>query len=323
MNVDLKTIHKILVISTTNIGDAILTTPVVAFLREHFPLSHVSVMTGPNAAPLFIGSRTVDEVFAYDKRMPWFQKLAFVLMLRKRKFDLVIDLRNTAIPVLIQPRYRNSIVLDRSSISMRQKHLDQLRFLFSVDAVENKFDFFTEEEQTHAIEKLPVSSRNNFLLVAPGAGSDLKRWTTAGFAEVINHFFEKGKTIVLGGWERESNLGVELEKMASRPLVNLIGALTLRESAGLIAQASLVIANDSAAMHLGYELKRPTVSIFGPTDEKKYGQVGVNRRLVRLNLDCTPCERAQCHLERRMCLDDLPATSVIQACEELLNHVLY
>ncbi len=322
--IDLSKIQKILVISTTHIGDTVLTTPTISLLREHFPLSHISVMIGPNVAPLFQGSRMVDEVFAYNKKVSWFKRLKFVLELKKRKFDLVVDLRNTAIPIFIQPRYRNSLFLDRSSVPMRQKHLNQLRFLFPVDDPgENKFDFFTPEEQTRALEKLPIANRSHFMIIAPGAGSDLKRWTISGFIEVTNYFLEKGMTIVLIGWERETELGLELVRKASKPIVNLIGDLTLRESAGLISRASLVIANDSAVMHLAHELDRPTVSIFGPTDEKKYGQEGTNRQTVRLNLDCTPCEVAQCRLERRICLDDLPATSVIQACETLLNHATH
>ncbi len=322
--IDLTKIKKIFVISTTHIGDTVLTTPTVSLLRERFPLSHISVMTGPDVAPLFEGSRTVDEVFAYDKNVSWLKRLKFVLELKKRKFDLVVDLRNTAIPIFIRPRYRNSLFLDRSSVSMRQKHLNQLRFLFPVDDLrENKFDFFTMEEQKRALEKLPSSALSDFMVIAPGAGSDLKRWTISGFVEVTNYFLEKDRAIVLIGWGRESELGLELERKVSKPVVNLIGDLTLRESAGLISRASLVIANDSAVMHLAHELDRPTVSIFGPTDEKKYGQVGARRRTIRLKLDCTPCEVAQCRLERRICLDDLPAASVIQACEALLNHAAH
>ncbi len=320
--IDLSKIRKILVISTTHIGDTILTTPAISLLRERFPSSHISVMVGPNVVPLFTGSHTVNQVFAYDKKVSWVEKVKFVFELRKQKFDFVLDLRNTAIPVFIRPKYRNSLFLDRSSIQMRQKHLNQLSFIFPIDGPsENNFNFFTIEEQARALEKLPNSAVNDFVVIGPGAGSDLKRWTISGFADVVEYCFKKDKAVVLVGWGRESELGLELERRASKLIVNLIGVLTLRESAGLISRASLVVANDSAIMHLAHELNRPTVSIFGPTDEKKYGQVGANRRTVRLKLDCTPCEVAQCLIERRICLDDLPATSVIQACEELLNHV--
>jgi len=86
-----------------------------------------------------------------------------------------------------------------------------------------------------------------------------------------------------------------------------------------ISHDQIVIANDSALMHLSHELGRPTVSIFGPTSHDKYWHVGSNRKLVRQNLPCMPCEKAQCQIEYRKCLDDLPAHDVIQAAEELMK----
>ena len=317
---DCNKVERILVISLSNIGDVILTTPVISLLRERFPKAFLSVLVGPKGVPLFTNSCTVNEVTPFDKRASWFEMLRLIFKLRKRKFDLVIDLRHTAIPFLLHSLYQTSFFVDRSSLAMRQRHLDRLRSLLSIESSENHFNFFTEEEKQATLAKLNPFLSDDFVVIAPGAGSSLKRWTISGFIELANFLLQSGKSVVLVGDEREVNLGKELERKTSKSVVNLIGLLTLRELAGLIHQASLVVANDSAVMHLAHELNRPTVSIFGPTNEKKYGQLGPNRKLVRLNLDCTPCEQAQCRLPRRLCLDDLPASSVIEACESLLNH---
>ncbi len=269
----------------------------------------------------------IQEVIAFDKRASWFQKLSLVLKLRSKRFDMVVDLRNTAIPFLIGAKYRTPLFVKQTAGSMRQRHLDQVRFLVSNGSGQNQFDFYSEAEKKSAIQKLkqefPEVQGKNFIVLAPGAGGLLKRWTLSGFSEVMNYFLAQGKTVVLLGWDLERELGTELSRSASKPIVNLIGALTLRESAGLMSEASLVVANDSAVMHLAYELNRPTVSIFGPTDYRKYAQTGQNRRMIRLDLECSPCGLAQCRLERRICLDDLPATSVIEACEELLNYAAH
>ncbi len=322
--IDASKIKKILVISLSNIGDVILTTPVISMLREHFPSRHMAVLVGPKAVSLFEKSETVNEVIVFDKRNSWKHHLLLMFELWKRRFDLVIDLRNTAIPFFITPRYRTSFFVDHSSILMRDKHLSRIRFLFPVSNVLNRFHFFSAAERQSAFRKLTqcISKSNvaNLIVIAPGAGSDLKRWTINGFAQVSDYFLEREKTVVLLGDSNERKLGFELEEKLSRPLANLMGELTLRETAAIIHGSSLVIANDSALMHLAYELNRPTVSIFGPTNDQKYGQRGANRRIVRLHLDCTPCEKAQCRLPRRICLDDLGAGPVIQACEELLNH---
>lgn len=324
MPVDKSRIHNILVISLSNIGDIILTTPIISLLREHFPTSQVTVAVGPKGVSILEGSKTVDRVIIFDKKATLSKQISFVSNLRRGKFDLVVDLRNTAIPLFLRPRYRTSFFVDRRAESMRQRHLDQLRSLIPVSNAENHFEFFNEEEKKSALRKLKQNAKvlngNDFVIVAPGAGSELKRWTLSGFSEVIEYFNQKGMTVVLLGGQNEQILGEELGRKSSRPIGNLIGLLTFRESAALVSQASMVIANDSAVMHLAHELNRPVVSIFGPTNDKKYGQTGANRRMVRLYLDCAPCEKAQCQIERRRCLDDLPASLVIDACEELLSH---
>ncbi|OGW87004.1 MAG: hypothetical protein A3C35_00580 [Omnitrophica bacterium RIFCSPHIGHO2_02_FULL_46_11] len=318
-------VQKILVISLSNIGDIILTTPVISILRERFPKASLSVLVGPKGVPLFTNSSTVDEVICFDKHASWPEMLRLIFQLREKKFNLIVDLRHTAIPFLLQPNYRTSLFVDRSSTSMRQRHLDRLCLLLEVESCKNHFNFFTDEEKNSARSKLnrfsSVPGTNDFVVLAPGAGSALKRWTISGFVELTHYFLSSGKRVVLIGDEHEVDLGKELEEKVSKSVTNLIGLLTLRELAGLIHESSLVVANDSAVMHLAHELNRPTVSIFGPTNDKKYWQAAAGRKLVRLNLDCTPCEQAQCRLPRRLCLDDLPASLVIRACEELLNHV--
>ena len=188
-------IKKILVISLSNIGDIILTTPVISSLRARFPESRLAVLVGPKGVPIFEKSETIDEVIVFDKQVSPWKKFLLVMALRRKKFDLVVDIRNTAIPFFLWPKYRTSFFVDRRAISMRQRHLDQLRFLFPAPALEsdrfkdgavlspvgakgssnleNHFEFFNEEEKTSAFQKLAQGldgfKRNDFALLAPGA----------------------------------------------------------------------------------------------------------------------------------------------------------
>ncbi|OGX06308.1 MAG: hypothetical protein A3G87_07540 [Omnitrophica bacterium RIFCSPLOWO2_12_FULL_50_11] len=317
-------IRNILVVTLSNIGDVILTTPVFSLLRDYFPSARVSVIVGPKGVPVFTHSQTVDRVIEFDKRMSWLEKLKFIRGLRKERFDLIVDLRNTLIPFLLRARYRTPLARKQSGLAMRERHLNRLKPLLVVKNQKNGFHFFTDEEQQSGLRKLkreiPTASDNEFILVAPGAGSHLKRWTISGFRDLVHHFFDLGRSVVLVGDEKERELGLELGRVRAGPLANLIGELTIREAAGLVARAALVVANDSAVMHLGHELERPTVSIFGPTSEQKYGRAGDRYRTVRLNLECTPCEQPECRLAYRACLDDLPASSIIETCGELLRN---
>ncbi len=321
--IDTEKIKKILVISLSNIGDVVLTTPVIWALRERFPHAFLAVIAGPKAEPILKGSRTFDQLIVFDKHAPWNQTIKLVFELWKERFDLVIDLRDTAIGLLIWPRYRTPLRIEQKEWeSMRERHLNRIRFLFPVPEGPNRFHFFSEEEKQWAFEKAGLSlgkKNREFIVMAPGARSGVKRWTVSGFAETARHLWHSGRTVILVGDKSEYDAVKQVEEAVAKPVTSLIGALSLRELAGLISEAALVVANDSAAMHLANELECPAVSIFGPTDEMKYGRFGQGRRVVRLRLDCTPCEQAQCRLPRRICLDDLPARAVIEACEELLH----
>ncbi|OGW89563.1 MAG: hypothetical protein A3A73_03620 [Omnitrophica bacterium RIFCSPLOWO2_01_FULL_50_24] len=317
-------VRNILVITLSNLGDVILTTPVMALLRERFPEAKLSVVVGPKGVELLNTSTTIDEVIPFDKRSSFFEKVRLIARLRKHTFDLVVDLRNTMIPWMIKSRVRTPIQIDRRSISMRARHLDRVRSLMPVGPIQSRFHFFSESEQTSAFQKIREClsdwNEDRFAVLAPGAGSDLKRWTLSGFGTVMDRLRAQNVSIVLVGDARERRLGEELLRNGAKPAANMIGELTVREVAGAIAKAMLVVANDSAVMHLSHELGRRTISIFGPTSEHKYGKTDLSSRSVRLALECAPCEQAQCRLPYRACLDDLDASVVLNAYHELMEH---
>ncbi len=319
----LTNIRKILVITLSNLGDIVLTTPVISALRREFPDSEITVMAGPKGAELFSGCQTVDKVILYDKHSSFIRKIRQVASLFRARYDLVADLRHTAIPYLIFPRYRTPLRADRSVFPMRQRHLALLKNLISDVAGENRFDFFSERDAERAEQKFRrfLSGDQNLprVIVAPGAGSGLKRWNVQKFSFLVQYLVQKNRSVILAGSEQERDAGRKITQAVARGTANLIGELNIREAAALIARADFVVSNDSALMHLAHELNRPVIGIFGPTDPQKYGPRGSRVRIVRKPLDCAPCESAVCKQDRRMCLDDLSVEEVIRACEELFQ----
>ena len=314
-------VKKILVITLSNVGDVILTTPVISCLRQEYPESEITVLAGEKTISILMNSRTIQEVIPYNKHASWLRKILLVFKLRAKKFDLVADLRNKALPLLIGARYRTAMVPDRKTIPMRARHLSQIRELVSTIDRENCFDFFSQEEDETAMAKykarLNGAEDKAFVVVVPGARSSLKRWTVKGFAWLVQYLYQRGKTVVLVG--NEKDIEEELMSILRCPVVNLFGALTLRELSAIVHHAEMVVCNDSGVMHLTSELKRPVVCVYGPTSEEICGPRGSHVRIVRKKLDCAPCDKAECVKARRECLDDLPVEDVISACEELFE----
>ena len=99
----------------------------------------------------------------------------------------------------------------------------------------------------------------------------------------------------------------------------LCGDLVLPETAAIIAKASLVISNDSAIMHLGFELGTPTVGIFGPTDHEKYGHEGPKFRIAREEAAKCSCGSEKLPRAERSCFHGLKPEKVAALSMELLN----
>ena len=84
---DIKIMKKqILLITLSNIGDVIVTTPVIAALKSQFPEAFLTVVCGPRPASLLQGSNMINELVIYDKHQNWWGKLKFIQKLRQKKY---------------------------------------------------------------------------------------------------------------------------------------------------------------------------------------------------------------------------------------------
>ena len=86
---------KILLITLSNIGDVILTIPVLDSLKADFPQSHLTVLSSEKVRNIFAGSPSVDKFIIYDKCAKPKEKLKLFFDLLKDNFDLVVDLRDS------------------------------------------------------------------------------------------------------------------------------------------------------------------------------------------------------------------------------------
>lgn len=299
---------SILLITLSNIGDVILTTPVIASLRSTFPDARLTVVVGPKAVALLQGSGQIDRLLVYDKWAGWAHRLELVRRLREHFYDYVVDLRNSALPFLVRADRRSPIFRRHRSKRAREQHLEVLRWMKLPVNGNASFDFFSEEDETSLFKKLAsctVNIHQPWAVVAPGAGSKAKRWRIEGFCQVVNRLLEVSTLGVAAvGDASEGDLCNQVSQLNGERVVNLAGRLTLKELAALVQRAKLVLTNDSAVMHLGYELCRPVVAIFGPTDHERYGRENEIWRIVR------EASSSDFH--------NLSPEGVLRACEEVL-----
>ncbi len=330
--IDKNKISKILVVGLSNVGDSIITIPVLSVLRAEFPDARIDLITGRVSIGLFQGSADLGKFFAYDKKWGWLQKWVWVKEIAKEKYDLAVDLRHTLIPVLIGAKYRTRLIRLKSSenVSARDKHLNLLVQLGLNIQNLRPIRLFGDAEKQKLAQKLAQKgfrAGDAYVVIAPGANSSTKQWPLENFESIARFSSaELNKKVVFAGSPAEKDMAQAVDvwaKTSGIPVFNLIGETSLRELAALVGGAHAVVANDSAVMQLASELNVPTTAIFGPTNEKKYAKQNSRTEVIRLNLECAPCESAQCRIERRKCLDDLTPELVKQAILKLTGNSVY
>lgn len=322
MQLDASLVKRILVITLSNVGDIILTTPVIRVLGRRFPGARIDVMVGPRGREIFEKDPRIVKLIIYDKHVSIAEKRRLQLKLKKLRYDLVVDLRNTIFPLLIGPRFRTGTIqhFPPAVVHSRERHLYRLRSLGIEDLAEQAYVHVPAEDEIRAsglLGALPVSGP--FVVVNAGARSHLKRWMPEGFAAVADRLKAHcGVDIVYIGQEEDAPVVHECMKRMKQRAYSLLGRTNIRELAGILRQSRLVITNDSAPLHLACAVGAKVLAIFGPTDPKRYGPTGEFDTAILKKLFCSPCEKAECaqHYE---CMRLITADEVFDTARMMLE----
>lgn len=314
---------SILVVTLSNIGDVVMTTPVITALSGRFPEARITVVVGPKAKSILEKNKIISRIVVYDKKADLFWKWDFLKELWKDKYDWAVDLRNTAIPFLVGGKKRSPLFRKFTKVNMRERHLELLTMMGLEAGSAARFRFFDQEDELHCLTKLKnkgIPDESDWILVAPGAASGRKRWAADSFCELVRELsIRTGKKVFLIGSGDERPIAEEISKRIPLSCLVLCGELSLSETSFLISRASLVVANDSAIMHLGFEIGAPTVGLFGPTDHEKYGHEGKYFRIAREDAAKCGCNSDQLPYAERSCFHGLMPEKVLALCSELLK----
>jgi len=297
MQIDKSQVKRILVITLSNVGDIIMTTPVIRVLASEFPGSRIDVMVGPKGKELFEKDPRIFKVIIYDKHLPITEKRRLQLKLKKLKYDVVVDMRNTIFPLLIGPRYRTATIqhFPANLVHRRERHLYRLTSLGIRNSAEPYYMHIPAEDEEYISRILSSSGGGPIVLVSPGAKSHLKRWTQEGFAEVAERLAKEcGASIIFIGMGEDKEIVDKIRARMKAASLDLVDKTNIRQLAALAKRATLIITNDSAPLHLGCAAGAKVLAIFGPTDPKKYGPTGEFDAVINKQLSCSPCEVATC-----------------------------
>lgn len=322
MKIDKRGVKRILLITLTNIGDIILTTPVINALNREFPEARLDVMVGPLGKDIFIHHPRVFKVIIYNKQVPFQEKRRLIRKLRNIRYDLVVDLKNTLFPMLIGPRYRTSPIqaAPKEVVHKKEFHLWKLKSI-GIEVSDEPYSLHVNKKDQDYIDALleKVSNKEKLVAVSPTSKSLIKRWKKDGFLQLCERIMEElGVSIVMVGDHSDSNFIDEIIGRMRKKPYNFAGVTTIPQLTHLLRRSRLLITNDSAPMHVGCAAGTSVLAIFGPTDPRKYGPRGKRDRVIRRELHCSPCEAAQCKFKHE-CMESISVDEIYGVAKQMLG----
>ena len=155
-------------------------------------------------------------------------------------------------------------------------------------------------------------------ILHPGATKDYKQWPVAHFARLAAWLTARGhQVLVTGAGTRDGETIRQLQELAGEHMVSLHNRLGIAELIALAERATLYIGNDTGPTHLAAATGTPTLAIFGPTDEKRWGPMGGNVHILRSTTPCAPgCSRRDCFADYR-CMRTLSVEQIKEAVTEM------
>jgi heptosyltransferase-2 len=142
-----------------------------------------------------------------------------------------------------------------------------------------------------------------------------------GFAEVVNRIAAQRDVhfILLTGPGEESIRDDVKAKAVPEFLEPETSESGLSRLKGLIARLDLLICNDSGPRHIAVAFECPIVCIMGPTSPRYTDSPYEIGEVLRLPLECSPCQKPVCPLEHHRCMRDVTPEQVAEAALRVLQ----
>lgn len=341
---------KILVRATNWVGDAVMSIPALAALRQRFPQAEIVLLARPTVAGLYRGQGLADRVLLFDhtgrhRGLRGVERLAREL--HEEHFPIAVLLQNAfqaawlawragiperigyardlrswlltkAVPVPrpgeIPPheRFYYLELLRRAGLIGDLPQTDEIRLRVAPEAVER------------AREKLRAAGAHDDsrvrVALAPGAAyGSAKCWPVERYAQLADRLIaEFAADVILFGAPAERAVAERIAAAMRRQAIMLAGQTQTDELPALLAACQLFIGNDSGAMHVAAAAGLPVVAIFGPTDPEGTAPVTPRRTLVREPVACSPCFLRHCPIDHR-CMTRITVEAVLAAAAQWLS----
>lgn len=340
---------NILVINLMHIGDLMLVTPVLRTLRANYPRARISLLADKKLADLVQYNRHIDECLLIDKKgrdnsLPALIK--YILGLRKKKFDLVINLhrneRASAIAAFSGAKrivgyakpgfalFFDQVLPNLKAVKHQiHSHFDVLEQAVGIERIDDGgLEMWPPEQAVASGERIWQESfppDKKVVAFNIGASWKTKRWLDTYFARCADELLEKGYGIAFFGGPMDTELVqaciAQMQHRDSEAIKIFTGRVSLGELSVLLKKCALFLTTDSGPMHVGVSQNVPVVTMFGASPVPGFYPYDAKDVLIKTPEPCHPCGIHECPRpgeENMACMKNITVEIVMKYVWELL-----
>lgn len=310
---------KILVVQQKMIGDVLISSMICENLKKAYPHAQVDYLVNTFTTPVIENNPFIDNLILFEDqfRSNYLAFFKFLLQIRKKKYDLVIDpyakLESSLITLFSGASKRIGYQNKGLGIAYNQKvrHHNQPKSYYGL-AIERRINLFEHLLQNHTLDPFPklhllanekaemvpifkahgIDSTTEKVIMISILGSETsKTYPEDYMVQLIDFIAEHFAVKILFNYtpkqqkEAQSIFNKCQEKTKKRILLDLIGK-DLRSFIKIMHHCALIVGNDGGAVNIAKALQKPSFTIFSPWIKKESWSIfddGVLNKAVHLN----------------------------------------
>ncbi len=333
-------VRRILALVPNWVGDVAMCTPALRALHRRFPDAELTVAGKASACALLEGLPWIARRVALPNRPGLALMMASAKVLAPHAADLAVvfphSFRAALLARLTGARRRlgyarggrSALLTDAPApyrengritpIYMGREYLDLVKVLGCEDDGRG-LELRADPEEVERI-RARLGGPGPLVGLAPGAAfGPSKRWPAERYARVADMLAERtgARCVVLTGPGEEDTRQAVMDA-ARTPLIEVDGGRpTLSSLKAAVSQLDLLISNDSGPRHVAIAFGVPVVCIMGPTSPAYSNGPYERGRVLRIDVDCGPCQRPVCRTDHR-CMTGISPEWVFETALEFL-----
>ncbi len=343
--------RRILLVLPTWVGDVVMASPFIDGLFQRFDNAEITLLMNRHLYPLLEGSPWVERCEFWPRRNKTpeakQQRREQLARLRAQQFDLAVMLPNSLRSAWLCFRAgakrrvgfnrdgRRLLLTDPVAVPNRIKGgyeplplCDYYAVLAGALGMPHPGDaltlYLTDEADAAVEQRLAsegVRPEQPLVVLCPGANFGASKcWFPERFAAVADQLVRRhdAAVVISPGPGEEPLAEAIVAAMSERSFLLTAPCLTLGELKSLLADADLLLGNDTGPRHFGRAFDTPRVTVFGPTEQRWTDTSHGHETIVKVDVPCGPCHKKVCPLEEQVCMTRVTVDAVVEACEREL-----